>query len=455
MKNPLKNINWNILSRGDKVIWAMMILLLIVSLLGVISTGTIKEVNVWSVIIKYMRDIIITVMVMYVAYLIPYDYYRKAATLSIFIVIPLLVWAHFSGTKISGQDAGRWITILGFSFQPSALALISMVMYTAVHLERYYMDKDSHKPWEKWLIRLWIPIMSMFFLIVIHNLSTGIIFITTYYIILFLGGFNWRQTCISILILAAIAMSVWTAYKISPSTFKETRISTWVSRVDTFFADEDDPATAIPYSEMSEAQKREWRDEEDKKIQGEASQKAVALGVMSPAGPGKSTQKYFLSQADSDFIYAILVEEYGLAGGLAIIAFFIFILIRMVFQTLRSVDMFSFLTLSGLLCMMMLQTIIHMSVVVGIMPVTGQNLPFISSGGTSVMMACLSVTIMQKIIARRMDITARQKAEQKHLNTTTTDDNDDNTVVDNQDEEPLYETEDYAIDTLKKIQNQD
>ena len=79
MKNPLKNINWNILSRGDKVIWAMMVLLLIVSLLGVISTGTIKEVNVWSVIIKYMRDILITIVVMYVAYLIPYDYYRKAA----------------------------------------------------------------------------------------------------------------------------------------------------------------------------------------------------------------------------------------------------------------------------------------------------------------------------------------------------------------------------------------
>ncbi|MBQ2421582.1 MAG: FtsW/RodA/SpoVE family cell cycle protein [Flavobacteriales bacterium] len=453
MKNPLKNINWNILSRGDKVIWAMMVLLLIVSLLGVISTGTIKEVNVWSVIIKYMRDILITIVVMYIAYLIPYDYYRKAAIWSIFIVIPLLLWAHFSGTKISGQDAGRWVKVLGFSFQPSGLALISMVMYTAVYMERYYMDKDSHKPWERWLLRLWLPIMAMFGLIVIHNLSTGIIFIATYYTLLFLAGFNWRQTCISILVLIAIAMSIWAAYKISPSTFEETRISTWVSRVDTFFADDEDEANAIPYSQMSEEQKREWRDKEDKRIQGEASQKAVALGVMAPAGPGKSTQKYFLSQADSDFIYAILVEEYGLAGGLAIIAFFIFILIRMILQTLRSVDMFSFLTLSGLLCMMMLQTIIHMSVVVGLIPVTGQNLPFISSGGTSVMMACLSVTIMQKIIARRMEITARQKAEAAAINST--DEVNDDEDIDNHMEESLYEDEDYAIDTLKKIQNQD
>ncbi|MBQ5815558.1 MAG: FtsW/RodA/SpoVE family cell cycle protein, partial [Flavobacteriales bacterium] len=131
----------------------------------------------------------------------------------------------------------------------------------------------------------------------------------------------------------------------------------------------------------------------------------------------------------------------------------IFILIRMILQTLRSVDMFSFLTLSGLLCMMMLQTIIHMSVVVGLIPVTGQNLPFISSGGTSVMMACLSVTIMQKIIARRMEITARQKAEAAAINST--DEVNDDEDIDNHMEESLYEDEDYAIDTLKKIQNQD
>jgi hypothetical protein len=105
--------------------------------------------------------------------------------------------------------------------------------------------------------------------------------------------------------------------------------------------------------------------------------------------------------------------------------------------------------------MMMLQTIIHMSVVVGLIPVTGQNLPFISSGGTSVMMACLSVTIMQKIIARRMEITARQKAEAAAINSTVAEEENDDEDIDNHMEESLCEDEDYAIDTLKKIQNQD
>lgn len=458
MKNTFKNINWNILSRGDKVIWAAMVILLIFSLLGVISTGTIKEVNVMSVIMSYMRDILITVAVMYIAFLIPYDYYRSAARWSIAIAIPLLIWAFTSGTKISGQDAGRWVKILGFSFQPSGLALISMVMYTAVSLEKYYMDKLSRTQWEKWLIRLWLPMGSMFFLIVVHNLSTGIIFIATYYVLLFLGGFNWRQTCISILILAAFVMSIWGAYKVSPSTFEGTRVTTWVSRIDTFLEDDDkDTLNKIPYSSMSEEQKRKWKEEEDKKIQGEASKKAVALGVLSPAGPGKSTQKYFLSQADSDFIYAILVEEYGIAGGLTIIAMFILILIRMVLQITRSKDMFSMLALSGLLCIMMLQAIIHMSVVIGIIPVTGQNLPFISSGGTSVMMSCFSVAIMQKIIAHRMDITAREKEEQARLNdsdNTIDEDYDDSTHPYAEEDDDFTNDEEYAIDTLKEIQNQ-
>lgn len=141
------------------------------------------------------------------------------------------------------------------------------------------------------------------------------------------------------------------------------------------------------------------KEERDKYLQITAAQTAIALGGSLPAaGPGKSIQKYFLSQADSDFIFSILVEEYSVVGGAFILLLFAVFAVRVTVQALRVEDRFGLLVLCGLLCVIMCQAIVHTGVNVGMLPVTGQNLPFISSGGTSIIASCLMVGIMQKII---------------------------------------------------------
>ena len=144
----------------------------------------------------------------------------------------------------------------------------------------------------------------------------------------------------------------------------------------------------------------------DKYRQVTAAKTAIALGGSLPAaGPGKSIQKYFLSQADSDFIFSILVEEYSVVGGAFILLLFAVFAVRVTLQAFRVEDLFGLLVLCGLLCIIMSQAIIHTGVNVGMIPVTGQNLPFISSGGTSIIASCLMVGIMQKII-----MNSREKA---------------------------------------------
>ncbi|MDD4820175.1 MAG: FtsW/RodA/SpoVE family cell cycle protein [Flavobacteriales bacterium] len=429
MFENLKNKDWKIVDYGDKVIWSAVGLLLVFSLLGVFSTSTIREVNsITGVFLDYAKDVLVGVVFMYLAFTIPFKYYRGLAVLSVFLSVFFLIWASFSGVVIAGQSAGRWVRILGFSFQPSALALISMVMYVALFLEKYNKDQQEMKKLRTIIIRLWFPVMFMFALIVVHNLSTGLIFLVTYYALLIIGLYSWKHIALSLAVFALLGSAVVGAYKIAPDKFEGTRVATWVSRVKTF--------------SMSDKEQKELSQEDaDKLRQVTASKTAVALGVAEPAGPGKSKQKYFLSQADSDFIYAIIVEENGLLGGLIVLVCFMTIVIRVVLQVFKSRDMFSMLTLSGLLCVMMCQAIVHMGVVVGMIPVTGQNLPFISSGGTSILASFLTIGVMQKIISNRQAITAAIKA---NTQTDSTENTDDNTAT---------EDERYAAEVLDEIQN--
>lgn len=395
MKNKpdaLLNIDLNILRHGDKVIWGVVILLLLFSLLGVISTSTIRQVSsISSVFITFARDVLVGVFMLLLTYWLNYRLYRGLTWIVVVLSIGALVWAFASGTVIGGQSAGRWVRIFGVSFQPSAFALIAMVMFTARYLEKYSRDPVRMLTWKRLVIDLWGPVLLMFFLITPHNLSTGLIFIITFYVVLLIGRYPIRHILVSLAAFAVMGLSLYGAYKASPETFKDTRVPTWVSRVESFFVS---------------AEKKQSQADLDKYRQATAAKTAIALGGSFPAaGPGKSIQKYFLSQADSDFIFSILVEEYSVAGGAFILLLFAVFAIRVTVQAFRVEDLFGLLILCGLLCVIMCQAIIHTGVNVGMIPVTGQNLPFISSGGTSIIASCIMVGIMQKII-----MNSREKA---------------------------------------------
>lgn len=390
--DAILKVDLHILRHGDKVIWGIVILLLLFSLLGVISTSTIQQVSsISSVFITFARDVLVGVFMLLLTYWLNYKLYRGLTWIIVLLSIGTLLWAFVSGTVIGGQSAGRWVRIFGLSFQPSAFALIAMVMFAARYLEKYSCDTAKMLSWKRLALDLWGPVLLMFVLITPHNLSTGLIFIFTFYVILLIGRYPLRHIFISWAIFAAAGLCLYGAYKANPEAFKETRVPTWVARVDNFFVKSD--------GKMSQ-------EDMDKYRQVTAAKTAIALGGTFPAaGPGKSIQKYFLSQADSDFIFSILVEEYSIVGGAFILLLFVVFTIRVTVQAFRVEDLFGLLVLCGLLCVIMCQAIIHTGVNVGMIPVTGQNLPFISSGGTSIIASCMMVGIMQKII-----MNSREKA---------------------------------------------
>ena len=383
--NAILRIDLHILRHGDKVIWGVVILLLLFSLLGVISTSTIRQVSsISAVFITFARDVLVGVLMMFLAYWLNYRLYRGLTWIVVLLSIGALVWAFVSGTVIGGQSAGRWVRIFGLSFQPSAFALVAMVMFTARYLEKYSRDPARMLSWSHLIFDLWGPVLLMAVLIIPHNLSTGLIFLFTFYVVLLIGRYPLKHIAVSLVLFAAAGLCLYVAYKANPEAFKETRVPTWVARVDNFF---------VP------SERKLSKEDLDKYRQVTAAKTAIALGGSFPAaGPGKSIQKYFLSQADSDFIFSILVEEYSVAGGAFILLLFAVFAVRVTVQAFRVEDLFGLLVLCGLLCIIMSQAVIHTGVNVGMIPVTGQNLPFISSGGTSIIASCLMVGIMQKII---------------------------------------------------------
>lgn len=383
--HALLHVDLHILRHGDKVIWGIVILLLLFSLLGVISTSTIRQVSsISSVFITFARDVLAGVVVMFAAYWLNYRLYRGLTWIVVLLSIGALLWAFTSGTVIGGQSAGRWVRVFGLSFQPSAFALIAMVMFTARYLEKYSRDPQRMLLWKHLIFDLWGPVLLMAVLIIPHNLSTGLIFLFTFYVVLLIGRYPFRHIVITVIGFALAGALVFGAYKAKPELFEGTRVGTWMARIENF--------TRPKSGELS-------REDRDKYLQVTAAKTAIALGGSFPvAGPGKSIQKYFLSQADSDFIFSILVEEYSVFGGAFILLLFAVFAVRVTLQAFRVEDLFGLLVLCGLLCVIMSQAIIHTGVNVGMLPVTGQNLPFISSGGTSIIASCLMVGIMQKII---------------------------------------------------------
>ena len=384
--NALLHFDLHILRHGDKVVWGIVVLLLIFSLLGVISTSTIRQVNsISSVFITFARDVLAGVTVMFAAYWLNYRLYRGLTWIAVVFSIGALFWAFTSGTVIGGQSAGRWVRVFGLSFQPSAFALIAMVMFTARYLEKYSRNPQRMLSWQRLTFDLWGPVLLMAALIIPHNLSTGLIFLFTFYVVLLIGRYPLKHIVVSWALFAALGAMLFTAYTLKPEAFEGTRMSTWMERVKNHTRRADT-------RQMSKSDLDKYR-------QVTAAKTAIALGGALPAaGPGKSIQKYFLSQADSDFIFSILVEEYSVAGGAFILLLFIVFAIRITLQAFRVEDLFGLLVLCGLLCVIMCQAVIHTGVNVGMIPVTGQNLPFISSGGTSIIASCLMVGIMQKII---------------------------------------------------------
>jgi len=368
---------FNIL-KGDKVLWVIIILLSIFSFLPIYSASSnlvyvIGKGTPWSHLIRHFMILSIGFILIYSMHKIPHNYFKGISILLLPITVLLLIYTFSIGTTIDGTIASRWIQIpiIGLSFQTSSLAFLVLMIYTAYYLAKIY---DKNKTFKSTLIPFWFPVLLIISLIIPSNLSTaGLIFISVI-LLSFIGGYPIRFL-ISIFLLAFLFISI---FIISAKAFPDkipNRVDTWISRIENFNNKNDSKGN----------------------YQIERAKIAIASGEVFGLGAGKSRMKNFLPQSSSDFIYAIIVEEFGLIGGIFIIVFYLLILFRITVISFKAKTIFSKLLVIGLGLPIIIQAFINIGVALQVFPVTGQTLPLISSGGTSAWMTCIAIGIILSV----------------------------------------------------------
>ncbi len=365
--------------KGDKPLWVVFILLASFSFLPVYSSASnlaylYGDGNTFSYLFKHFIHLSLGFFLMYMVHKIPYRYFRGISILMIPVILVLLAYTIFQPSiSESMTNSNRWIRIpiVGFGFQPSTLASIIILIYVARYLSKI---KDKLITFSQSILPLWVPVFLTISLILPANFSTSAILFSMVMLLCFLGGYPLKYL-MGILFSAVILFSIFIlSVKAYPDLFPN-RVDTWKSRVENFV---DSKETKSNY-------------------QIEKAKIAIATGGIRGLGPGKSVQKNFLPQSSSDFIYAIIVEEYGLIGGLALLLLYLWFLFRVIIISNKSKSVFGSLLAIALGIPIVFQALVNMAVAVQLFPVTGQPLPLISSGGTSIWMTCLAIGIIQSV----------------------------------------------------------
>ena len=373
MKNILKNIE------GDRAIWAIVTVLAILSFLPVYSASTnlVYVVNNGTTTFHLFKHAFLLscgFLIIYAVHKIPFRYFSGGSVLMIPFVILLLIYTLTQGTVIGGANASRWIQIpfIGVGFQTSTLAGLVIMVYVARYLAR---NKDNNITFKETILQLWLPVAIILALILPANFSTTAIAFLMVLLLTFIGGYplKYIASVVGIGVLG-LALFVLTA-KAFPDLMPN-RVDTWTSRIENF-------------SDKNA----------DEGYQVEKAKIAIASGGLQGRGPGKSIQKNFLPQSSSDFIFAIIVEEYGLFGAILVILLYFMLLFRIVMAAKKASSIFATLLIIGVGLPIIFQAIINMAVAVNLFPVTGQTLPLISSGGTSIWMTCFAIGIILSVTA--------------------------------------------------------
>jgi len=375
--------------QGDKAIWAVVALLALFSFLPVYSASSnlaylYGDGSTLPFLLKHFAHLVLGFAIIYGVHKIPYNYFRGLSIIALPVVILLLLITISEGATIEGANASRWIRVpfVGVTFQTSTLAAVALMTYVARYLSRI---KDKEITFKESLLPLWLPVFIVLGLILPANLSTTAIIFTMVIILVFVGGYPLKYLGFILGVgLLLLTLFVLTA-KAFPGVFPN-RVDTWISRVESFTDNEDTEAD----------------------YQIEKAKIAIASGGFTGLGPGKSIQKNFLPQSSSDFIYAIIVEEFGMIGAFFLLFLYLLLLFRLVIVAHKSSSMFGKLLVIGVGLPIVFQALINMAVAVELFPVTGQTLPLISSGGTSIWMTCLAIGMILSVSAKREVVIAEE-----------------------------------------------
>jgi cell division protein FtsW len=365
----LKNLH------GDKAIWAVVTLLAIFSFLPVYSASSnlvyvVGNGTTMGHLLKHGLLLFLGFAIIYGVHKIPTHFFKGLSLIAMPVILLLLIYTLAQGTTIDGANASRWISLpfVGISFQTSNLAGVVLMIYVARYLTKM---KNREIRFKESILPLWVPVFLVLMLILPANFSTAGIMFSMVIVLCFLGGYPLRYL-LGICTAGIIGLCFFVLLaKAVPDIFPH-RVDTWMSRLESFW----DPADT----------------EADYQI--EKAKIAIANGGIVGNGAGKSVMKNFLPQSSSDFIYAIIIEEYGLLGGMALMFFYLLLLFRIVVVANANGTVFGKLLVVGVGLPIVFQALINMAVAVELFPVTGQTLPLISSGGTSIWMTCLAIGII-------------------------------------------------------------
>ncbi len=357
-------------TKGDRWIWLIIILLSMISILTVYSaTGTIaynKGVTVEKYLLfKHVIFVILGIGMIYVAHLLDYKYYAGISKILMIITIPLLFYTLIFGAHVN--DASRWVKIpvIGLTFQTSDLAKLALITFLARMLTK---KQENIKDVKSAFIPIISSVCLVTVLIAIANMSTALMLFGVSILLLVIGRISIKQIAI---------VSVAGGALLAVVMLLGPRGETYRSRIQTFLH----PETV----------------NSDKSYQGDQSKIALATGGVFGKGPGNSTQRNFLPHPYSDFIFAIIVEEYGLLGALVMVVLYLVLLYRCVRIVTQSPKAFGALLAAGLSFSLTIQAFANMAVAVGLGPVTGVPLPLVSMGGTSILFTSIAFGIILSV----------------------------------------------------------
>ncbi|MDA9227975.1 FtsW/RodA/SpoVE family cell cycle protein [Flavobacteriales bacterium] len=366
MVDFLKNINL----KGDKVIWGVIISLSLFSVLLVYSTAG------WEYLFSHLIKLSVGLFFLYQVHKIKFKYFAKIGVLGFVISIILLLLVFVIGVTVNG--ASRWLSIAGVQFQPSDIAKLSILLFMARQLSKY---RHEIKDFKFLFLYILAPLIVICSLILPNNFSTSALIFLNGLVLMFVAKVNIKYIASIIGFGIFGAFFIYGIAKISPELSNKImpRSATWVSRVDSYF-------------NTKEVKKL------DQDYQQHQALVAIYNGGFSGVGPGKSTQRNILPYSSSDFIFAIMVEEYGLLiGAIFPMLLYLILFYRALRIATKIASVFGGLICVGLMFSLVFQAFINMLVSVGVLPVTGQTLPLISMGGTSILFTCITLGIILSV----------------------------------------------------------
>lgn len=376
--------------KGDKVVWLVVLLLAILSVLAVYSSIVTlaykyKDGDTLYYLFKHAIILVVGFGLMIMAHNLNYKYYSRISQIAIIISIPLLLLTLLTGANIN--DASRWLVIpvINQTFQTSDLAKLALIMYLARLL---YKKQNNIKDFKSAFVPIMLPVLAVCGLIFPANFSTAAMLFTTSLVIMFIGRVNIKYILSLIGIGLGCLLLLLSIASAKPDLLP--RLGTWVSRIETFTKGGDN----------------------DSNYQADQAKIAIATGGIIGKGPGGSTQRNFLPHPYSDFIYAIVIEEYGLIGGFAVIILYLILFYRGIKIAQRAEKTFGTFLAVGLSFSLVFQAMINMAVAVNLFPVTGQPLPLVSMGGTSIWFTCLAIGII-------LSVSRKSEPSNKNVNVAT------------------------------------